>query len=288
MFFYRSVVCRVMSQFEFSPQKRPDSPISGVAGISQPWPFLIGNLIGSCWPPAREAINAFIAEIRTTTSWLLIPVPNKPWRRLLRSRRERRLPTIFMLLAVRIAATQRSFIQALLKLGSIEIPYRARCPAWVNRCHLRGTRIKQFARSIYSQGPPTGDEGDMKERLARLEEAVSGVKDRMTLMTVVIGFMLTILLALGAYSLNRMDRLEDKIDELPGKINASVQTLTQTLATAITATKQQQPQVILMPAPAMQSQKTAPKSPKPFSCKARAASPVLPSYQSAEPNGPCP
>lgn len=90
----------------------------------------------------------------------------------------------------------------------------------------------------------------MGERLARLEEAVSGLKDRLTLVVIIMGFMLTLLVALAAYSLNRMDRLADKIEDLPGKINTNLQVLTQTLANSITAAKQQPPQVILMQQPA--------------------------------------
>lgn len=97
--------------------------------------------------------------------------------------------------------------------------------------------------------PPDGGDDAVRERLARLEEAIGGLKDRLTLMTAIIGFILATLLALGAYSLNRMDRIEDKINDLPGKINANLQQLTGTLANSITAAKQTPPQVILMQSP---------------------------------------
>ena len=50
-------------------------------------------------------------------------------------------------------------------------------------------------------------------------------------------------------TLQKIDILDDKVNKLPGQINSEIRDITKTLADVITATKQQPPQVILMPAP---------------------------------------
>jgi len=47
----------------------------------------------------------------------------------------------------------------------------------------------------------------------------------------------------------RIDRLAEKVDALPDKINANLRDLTNTLANSITAARSGPPQVILLPAP---------------------------------------
>lgn len=50
----------------------------------------------------------------------------------------------------------------------------------------------------------------------------------------------------------QVDGLSSQVEALPGKINSNLMELNRTLATAITASKNQTPQVILVPAPAVQ------------------------------------
>jgi len=85
------------------------------------------------------------------------------------------------------------------------------------------------------------------ERLARLEGEFSGLKaaiegvrhaQNMTMGLMGIGF--AIVIGFGIYTLQR-------IDNLP----AEFERLNQMLSSAITATKQQPPQVILIPAPSL-------------------------------------
>lgn len=50
----------------------------------------------------------------------------------------------------------------------------------------------------------------------------------------------------------QVDGLSSQVEALPGKINSNLMELNRTLSTAITASKNQTPQVILVPAPAVQ------------------------------------
>jgi hypothetical protein len=102
----------------------------------------------------------------------------------------------------------------------------------------------------------------LSERLARLEGVVEGVKSSIDSLRWVIGILAVIVVAgLGFLGVQitrtdaRVATTESKVDALPDKINNNLQTLTQTLANAITAAKQQPPQVILMPAPSPQQNK---------------------------------
>ena len=85
--------------------------------------------------------------------------------------------------------------------------------------------------------PPIG------ERLAKLEEAITALRHGHDIMlgVVALGFTLiiTLMIGLGAYTLSR-------IDALP----ADFARTNQLLSSAITAAKQQTPQVILVPTPA--------------------------------------
>lgn len=57
----------------------------------------------------------------------------------------------------------------------------------------------------------------------------------------------------------QVDGLSSQVEALPGKINSNLMELNRTLSEAITASKNQAPQVILVPAPAVQQPpKTAP------------------------------
>ena len=93
----------------------------------------------------------------------------------------------------------------------------------------------------------------LNERLAKLEGVVDGLKDRLTTTTAVLAIVISILSGLMIYELTRLDKIQDKIDDLPGKINTGLQQTISTLSASITAAKQQAPQVILVPAPAQKS-----------------------------------
>jgi hypothetical protein len=112
-------------------------------------------------------------------------------------------------------------------------------------------------------GPSGSDDMELRERVAGLEGAFRGVASAMeslrqsqnVLVTAVIGVG-ALLFALQIYSLQRIDRMDDKIssltekvNEVPGKIGTELRDITKTLAESITAAKQAPPQVILMPAP---------------------------------------
>lgn len=112
----------------------------------------------------------------------------------------------------------------------------------------KGT-VHHFTGKPSTSGSDGGDSADMNERLAKLEEAISGLKDRLTWTTAIFAIILSFLSGLLVYSLNKTDRIEDKIDEIPGKVNLSLQQIVSTLSASITAARQQAPQVILVPTP---------------------------------------
>jgi len=117
---------------------------------------------------------------------------------------------------------------------------------------------------------PSGGKGSeppdmtMNERLRALEAEVKGltrVQD-FTLLSVlgVGGILAAFIVGFGIYGLTRMDQLAEKTSAIPGQISAELRDTVRTLSEAITATKQQAPQVILLPAPPQQQ---APQSPLP-------------------------
>jgi hypothetical protein len=87
------------------------------------------------------------------------------------------------------------------------------------------------------------------ERLAKLEGVVEGLRLTQTLVVAMIGIVLAAVVGFGVYGLKRTDDLNDKISGLPTQITRDIRELTNTLSSAITASKQQPPQVILLPAP---------------------------------------
>jgi hypothetical protein len=95
-------------------------------------------------------------------------------------------------------------------------------------------------------------------RVARLEGVVDGLKHGQTQLLVSIGVVAAFVVGFGIYTLQRIDTLSDKVNDLPGKISSELRDITKTLAESITAAKQTPPQMILLPAP----QPPTPPAPK--------------------------
>jgi hypothetical protein len=109
-------------------------------------------------------------------------------------------------------------------------------------------------------GPHPPDMSDISGRVSKIEGAVDGLKSAVDAMRWVIGlgFPILAVIMIGGFTFlgfqitqtnNRVITLESKVDSLPDKISTNLLNLTKTLSDAITASKQQPPQVILMPAP---------------------------------------
>ena len=108
---------------------------------------------------------------------------------------------------------------------------------------------------------------DMDNRLGQVEGELRGLKQAQIIGFSAVGIVVAALVGLGVLTFNRIDRLSDRVDRLgeqtaaiPDKIKNDLLTLTKTLADVITASRQQAPQVILMPAP--QGQPAPPPAPK--------------------------
>jgi len=107
-------------------------------------------------------------------------------------------------------------------------------------------------------GPHMPDMPD--ERLPRLEGVVEGLKHGQTQLLVSIGVVAAFVVGFGIYTLQRIDqatdrveKLSDKVNALPGQINGDIRALVNVIAESITATRQQQPpQIIVVPIPPQQ------------------------------------
>ena len=97
--------------------------------------------------------------------------------------------------------------------------------------------------------PPMSDDG----KIGRLEGEVSGLKHGQAQLLVAVGLVAAFVIGFGIYTLQRIDSVADKVNDLPGKIGSELRDITKTLADGITAAKQTPPQVILMPAPQLPS-----------------------------------
>ena len=98
-------------------------------------------------------------------------------------------------------------------------------------------------------GGPGSGTGTDDGRIGRLEGAVDGLRHNQSILLGAIGLVLTVVIGFSVYGLNRLDQLNSRVTELPGKISSDIRDITKTLSEAITASKQAPPQVILLPGP---------------------------------------
>jgi hypothetical protein len=133
-------------------------------------------------------------------------------------------------------------------------------------------------RSAVPETTTAGDGSGLPGRLARLEGLFEGLRTSQTITFSAIALVGAILLALGSWTVIRVDSLaarldgridslsarmdgrldrlfgsiadvNAKVDQLPAKINSDLLGLVTTFSQAITAAKQPPPQVLLVPAP---------------------------------------
>jgi len=96
---------------------------------------------------------------------------------------------------------------------------------------------------------------DVNERLGSVEGHLEGLKHVQNMLLggigilgTIISVLITVLVGLGVYELQRIDQIGDRIDsvnakvnELPGKISVELRDITKTLADVIIAAKQPSP-----------------------------------------------
>ena len=124
--------------------------------------------------------------------------------------------------------------------------------------------IKKISATLHADGgggPHMPGLDNLGERLAKLEGLFGGIKQVQEITLVAVGLLATFVVQFGVYELQKIDLLNDKVNDLPGKISTELRGITNTLAEAITAAKQQPPQVILVPAPQPPSPQPPPKHP---------------------------
>jgi outer membrane murein-binding lipoprotein Lpp len=123
---------------------------------------------------------------------------------------------------------------------------------------LKGEAGESKMAAPQTGGPGSGsNSGPEVDRVGKLEGAVDGLRHNQSMLLGAVGLVLTVLVGVSVYGLNRLDQINTRVTELPSKISSDFRDITKTLAEVITAAKQQQPQVILMPAP----QQPEPKEP---------------------------
>lgn len=118
--------------------------------------------------------------------------------------------------------------------------------------HLRAVdndNLRATLPPTLKHGDGDGTLGDMKDRLAKLEGAFDGLRSNQAILMSAIGIVSALLIGLASFTILQNVGLNARVSELPGRINSDLRDITRTLADAITAAKQQPPQVILLQAP---------------------------------------
>src|SRR5205814_8197627 len=100
------------------------------------------------------------------------------------------------------------------------------------------------------------------ERVAKIEGAIDGLKSSVDALRWVVTILAALIIGGFAFlgvqmtqANNRIAGVEGEVRALPDKINSNLLNLTKTLSDAITAAKQQPPQIILVPVPPQQQGK---------------------------------
>lgn len=104
-----------------------------------------------------------------------------------------------------------------------------------------------------------GDSGgtagmSLAERLSRLEGDHEGLKQSQSILKAgVMGFgalvlgAVAVVIALQVFTYSRIDRVESKVDSLPGELRNELLGVVNAISTAVTATKASPPQIIIVP-----------------------------------------
>lgn len=119
---------------------------------------------------------------------------------------------------------------------------------------------------------PSGYDGDggtpdmeaLMREIAELRGRITQMPTAFQISSWAVSLTIAVIAIIGAVTVftnSRIDRLADKIDALPDRINSNMTALTQSLSAAITASKQSPPQVILMPAPSAPAAPAVPAAP---------------------------
>lgn len=127
--------------------------------------------------------------------------------------------------------------------------------------------IREVAERIIAHGGGGGHIGGMNDRLAKLEGSFDGIKQSQAILkagvvgvgAIIVGAV-ALIATLQLWTVSRLDALPDKINAEIGAVQSTLRAefaamraesaaQTSAIANSITATKQQAPQVILVPAP---------------------------------------
>jgi outer membrane protein OmpA-like peptidoglycan-associated protein len=115
----------------------------------------------------------------------------------------------------------------------------------------------------YDENPSAGvgaplDVAEMNAQIAKVEAVVEGLRHSQNLTLAAVVGVGAIIGALMIYGFTRTDQLAERIAAIPGQVAAENRDIIKTLSDAITATKQQAPQVVLLPPPATPQQAPPP------------------------------
>ena len=125
-----------------------------------------------------------------------------------------------------------------------------------NRAHLQPAAVGGQDAHPGAEEAELPDMAIMDARLSKLEVALDGMRHAQNLTLGGVAGVGAAILAVGGvivalmiYGFTRTDQLADRIAAVPGQIASENRDIVKTLSDAITATKQQMPQVVLLPQP---------------------------------------
>lgn len=103
--------------------------------------------------------------------------------------------------------------------------------------------------SALSGSGTDGTYPDMESRVSKLEGQQEGLKQSQNILVMAVGAVSAILIALGVYTVTRLDSLSTQVDALPDQISAKLSALNTTFAQELTAIRagSQPPTVIVVP-----------------------------------------
>lgn len=118
-----------------------------------------------------------------------------------------------------------------------------------NVFNMNGELERNYNAAPLNTSGSDGTFGGMNDRLSKLEGSYDGLKQSQTIMIGTVAIVSALLLGSMLYLVARVDALGTQVGDLPAKVATELRDINKTLATAITASKQQPPQVIVYPAP---------------------------------------
>lgn len=109
-------------------------------------------------------------------------------------------------------------------------------------------------------GPPPGI--DLAERIARVEAALEGLRHSQNLTIGAIGALAAFVIGFGVYGLQRVDQIQQSISREAAATRQELVGVATAIANSITAAREMQPPVVVVPSPSPSPAPSAPSPPR--------------------------